>query len=398
MSSQLRRLYHPEVAAQPWQEASSLIIASKTTPQQLVGNGIGSSITAMKTISEQEERCDYHILMVKRSSLSSFMANAFVFPGGLVEEADFSSAWWNVFEKAGASKDSLLQKFCNVKGPRPFMLRNPLLLSSLSVSRDQCIPADLAFRIAAIRETFEETGVLIGRYNMDDTKPTATSFTKDKVEIAQWKQKLKKNPFSFIDLCLECKICPDLWSLYEWSSWLTPTFFGHKRFDTMFYICFIEKLPEIMLDESEVVTFISYSPVKMLQEFYSSNIFLAPPQLYELSRLLRLDSFKDLKNFAIERGDKGVEHWLPLICTASNGVVSLMPGDDLYPENPDYYGQNPQIDFQYTLEELKAKSNNLHRMEVKGPISTVICNISSPCGHLTPLTYCSTKRNTQSSL
>ncbi|XP_076323359.1 acyl-coenzyme A diphosphatase NUDT19-like [Tachypleus tridentatus] len=75
-----------------------------------------------------------------------------------------------------------------------------------------------------------------------------------------------------------------------------------------------------------------------------------------------------------------------------------MPGDDLYPENPDYYGQNPQIDFQYTLEELKAKSNNLHRMEVKGPISTVICNISSPCGHLTPLTYCSTKRNTQSSL
>ncbi|XP_076323349.1 acyl-coenzyme A diphosphatase NUDT19-like isoform X4 [Tachypleus tridentatus] len=245
-----------EVAAQPWQEASSLIIASKTTPQQLVGNGIGSSITAMKTISEQEERCDYHILMVKRSSLSSFMANAFVFPGGLVEEADFSSAWWNVFEKAGASKDSLLQKFCNVKGPRPFMLRNPLLLSSLSVSRDQCIPADLAFRIAAIRETFEETGVLIGRYNMDDTKPTATSFTKDKVEIAQWKQKLKKNPFSFIDLCLECKICPDLWSLYEWSSWLTPTFFGHKRFDTMFYICFIEKLPEIMLDESEVVTFI----------------------------------------------------------------------------------------------------------------------------------------------
>ena len=39
---------------------------------------------------------DYRVLMVKRSSKSKFMPNAYVFPGGVVAEADTSGGWLEV--------------------------------------------------------------------------------------------------------------------------------------------------------------------------------------------------------------------------------------------------------------------------------------------------------------
>ena len=63
-----------------------------------------------------------------------------------------------------------------------------------------------------------------------------------------------KDGSAFIDLCVETGLCPDVWSLYEWSNWLTPISVGHKRFDTMFYICCLEKQPKVVLDYTEVTT------------------------------------------------------------------------------------------------------------------------------------------------
>ena len=41
----------------------------------------------------------------------------------------------------------------------------------------------------------------------------------------------------FLTMCKEFDICPNIWSLYEWSDWLTPLHLKTKsRFDTMFYI------------------------------------------------------------------------------------------------------------------------------------------------------------------
>lgn len=73
-------------------------------------------------------------------------------------------------------------------------------------------------------------------------------------DLVQWREKVRKNPNSFIDLCVEVGLCPDLWSLYEWWDWLTPISVGHKRFDAMFYICCLEAEPKVVLDNSEVTT------------------------------------------------------------------------------------------------------------------------------------------------
>ncbi|XP_076325362.1 acyl-coenzyme A diphosphatase NUDT19-like isoform X3 [Tachypleus tridentatus] len=350
----------------PWKEATSLIMVKKASLQQVVGDELASFLRAMRS------------------------------PSGLVEEVDFSSGWWTVFENIGVSKDSLLQEFCKIKDPCPPMIQKPLILSGLSVPPKQRLPTDLAYRITAIRETFEETGVLIARHSVED-KDIAASLCESDVDLSKWRSKLHKSPQIFLELCLELKVCPDVWSLFEWSNWLTPISVGHRRYDTMFYICCINKDPDIILNDNEVIALKWCSPLEILQEYYSNLVFLAPPQVYELSRLLGLDSYKSLMDFIVKRKGKGIEQWLPVICTALDGAVSVLPGDDLYPKNPDYLGQSPGQDFPHTLEELKAQVQNLHRMEIRGPVTTVVCNIPS-CGHLTPLTYSSTKKNLQSSL
>lgn len=92
----------------PWKEAATLILVAKTTNLQKLGSHLDST-TITSIIKDQQSadqdqvnlsndlsdksrirlnrvlelinKTDYRVMMVKRSSLSSFMASAYVFPG-----------------------------------------------------------------------------------------------------------------------------------------------------------------------------------------------------------------------------------------------------------------------------------------------------------------------------
>ena len=82
--------------------------------------------------------------------------------GGAFESADFSSEWWNVFEKSKISKERLLEITSRVNGNRPEVVTKSVTVSDYVEMRPEVagtlLPLDIALRIAAIRETFEETG------------------------------------------------------------------------------------------------------------------------------------------------------------------------------------------------------------------------------------------------
>ena len=48
----------------------------------------------------------------------------------------------------------------------------------------------------------------------------------------------------------ELHCVPDVWSLGEWSNWLTPPDL-EKRFDTAFFICMVNGEPPVQHDETE---------------------------------------------------------------------------------------------------------------------------------------------------
>ena len=184
------------------------------------------------------------------------MANAFVFPGGAITNADYSRDWVDVFKSVASENLGKLAKELQGNGARPEMITR---------NNDSLVPNEIAFRICAIRETFEESGILLAREKGDMETLGNNGGEKwgslCKVEetiLEKWRKRVDEDAEDFVTMCKELCIVPDVWSLGIWSNWLTPTGMPAKhkgrRFDTMFYVCCIdEELPAATHCERETV-------------------------------------------------------------------------------------------------------------------------------------------------
>lgn len=127
-------------------------------------------------------------------------ANTHVFPGGVLDEADYSPGWLRLFtEPSGCS--------------HPFSSITSLKPRSLPVY-DTCphngpIAGEVAFRICAIREFFEEAGILLARDRdkmasvVDVVPGTCSPALKElsQAEMREWREKVHNNAHEFITMC-----------------------------------------------------------------------------------------------------------------------------------------------------------------------------------------------------
>lgn len=193
--------------------------------------------------------------MVKRSGGSSFMPSTFVFPGGRVELSDFDAKWYSLYGKLtglqqGPLDESIAQK---ITGPRPPIVTSPLSARDLISSGATILNPEIALRITAIRETFEEAGILLltspeELHKNDSYAPVELSAA----DLSSWQLRVRNDGSSFYDLCDSLKMVPNIWALYEWTNWLTPTNNHKKRYDTIFYVVCLEKRPDVQVDNAEV--------------------------------------------------------------------------------------------------------------------------------------------------
>jgi len=104
----------------------------------------------------------------------------------------------------------------------------------------ECIPKYLSLRVTAIRETFEECGILLcKRVSSDKAESCAVANHLDIDSIETWRKLVQKNAYNFINLCNQNKCYPDVSALHLWSNWLTPSLLKTK-FDTKFFLAVIE--------------------------------------------------------------------------------------------------------------------------------------------------------------
>ncbi|XP_063738162.1 nucleoside diphosphate-linked moiety X motif 19 [Eleginops maclovinus] len=328
-----------------WKEAATLIFAA--------GHRLGANTLASRTprtaaaVSPQGSSClphksrfDYDVLLLKRSGKSGFMPNAYVFPGGKVHSSDFSSEWLDIFKSF-----SNFSNFGLGKVTQPLETRPPMFATDRQ-KLGSPIPGEVAFRICALRETFEESGVLLvvpkleenGLLKSIEDKGDTAQGQHYKVndlcgtELTKWRALVNQNPSNFIRMCRELEVLPNIWALHEWCNWLTPTGrYGVTRFDTIFFICCLQEIPHTLQDEREIEHFQWSTPSEVLQSYYAGELWIAPPQLYELSRMCRLPLLEDLHNFSSKRAKEGCEQWLPVISLKDKQLLSLLPGDKNYP-------------------------------------------------------------------
>lgn len=71
-------------------------------------------------------------------------------------------------------------------------------------------------------------------------------------ELQNWQTRVHNDAREFYTLCESFNCYPDLWSLHEWSNWLTPTYFIGRRYDTVFYLACISAIPQTICEITEM--------------------------------------------------------------------------------------------------------------------------------------------------
>ncbi|KAM6123940.1 LOW QUALITY PROTEIN: acyl-coenzyme A diphosphatase NUDT19 [Phoenicopterus ruber ruber] len=357
-----------------WREAATLLLAAGM-PARLPRSPLGPF--------------DYELLLLQRSPRSGFMPSAHVFPGGLVEAADFSADWLGLLPASPQCGLGL------VKPPPLGSSRAPLFATDREPLGSP-LPGEVAFRICAIRETFEEAGILLlvpghgPAAGSGPASPLPAERLPPAAELSEWRRRVQEDPACFLQLCRHLGCVPNIWALQEWSNWhpVGRAGRGGRRYDTAFYLCCLEKRPpHTSQDDREVTASLWSSPAEALERFKSQEIWFAPPQFYELCRLCNFSSLHELHKFSSDRALEGCERWMPVMLTASDGYIQLLPGDELYPEDPDYTGEKKIImSTDKKVEDLMKEGSVFHRIVIKNINSlAVYVNIQAKYKHMNPL-------------
>lgn len=257
---------------------------------------------------------DFGTVLLKRTSQLKFMPNSYVFPGGAVSSSDSDEKWMNHFTKKEVraltpSKSSV---------PRPPLFETP---------KDELIPRDLSLRITAIRETFEESGILL----LEDEKTgDLVKNVPPKSELKKWRTLVEGDSTQFYELCRELGAYPKVDELSEWSNWLTPPGILPRRFDTAFYVAKINSLPDYAAEDGgETVHFAVMNPFEALDKSLNQEIILHPPQFTEISRMAKFYDLEILMDYAKKRQERGILRWCPVQYYFNGCRISAMVGDDL---------------------------------------------------------------------
>ena len=151
---------------------------------------------------------DVEVLLLERHLNSDFAGGALVFPGGKVSDADrtLSPARW--------------------QGRDLSVWQQPLGVATEA--------AALGLLVAAVRETFEEVGILLA--SREDGSPIrADDLASDSFREARVRLASREGTEDWRGWLQEEGLVLDLDALALWSWWVTPVG-QHKRFDTRFFI------------------------------------------------------------------------------------------------------------------------------------------------------------------
>jgi nucleoside diphosphate-linked moiety X motif 19, mitochondrial len=301
------------------------------------------------------------------------MPNGICFPGGAIDQTDEFPEWLDFLKK---SKVPLEKLQIPSKVQRPFIFHNQKSLLDRKIS----------LRINAIRETFEEMGIMLCK-NQDDSynSPLGSFLDSKSIDIPTFQKQIHNHEKTLLSFCEELKITPDITNIYDWSCWLTPNGFRPKRFETAFFLIGLNSIPKVYPELTEVADYSWNTPDELLQKYSNREIWLPPPQFVEMRRLHTVKSFDKLIEIAKNRSQQNMELLFPLRFKTKEGFLSILPGDDLYHENPNYYELDHDTNQyeQFTFNEMRKNCTKLCRSEQKDLYDVALYSNFEPSdGHI----------------
>lgn len=200
------------------------------------------SVRPASTILLLRDAPRFEVLMVERHRQIEFASGALVFPGGKTHAGDLDEAW-----------------------------------SDHAVGWSELDAAQRTLRIAAIREVFEEAGVLL-----------AQAVGGGPLEIEpcplELRQAVDRGEVPFMDVVREAGARLDLAALAVFARWITPAF-AAKRFDTWFYVAHAPEGQLAACDGRETVDACWVTPAEALEAAETGRRKVVFPTRMNLMRL-----------------------------------------------------------------------------------------------------------------
>jgi 8-oxo-dGTP pyrophosphatase MutT (NUDIX family) len=186
------------------------------------------------------------VFLVKRHGLSDVLGGAYVFPGGKLDAADCAPDTHRHLDQDRAQLHAALGEPGTA----------PELASGLFV--------------AALRETYEEAGVLFA-HGADAHTGAAADFH---ARVLSGSMRLQTQ------------------AVHPWSRWITPRMpsVTNKRFDTRFFIAVLSPGQHAAHDNVVATERAWLRPRAALEQYWAREIELAPPQIMSLAHLSRYAS------------------------------------------------------------------------------------------------------------
>ena len=191
------------------------------------------------------------VFLVKRHGLSDVLGGAYVFPGGKLDDSDLLLA-----ETAHLDQDAS-------------QLHAALGEPGLD------LPVARGLYVAALREAFEECGVLFAQ----DAAHSHSLQLAEQLKAGQ----------SFNQVLQHLQLRLQTQAVLPWSRWITPRMpsIASKRFDTRFFVAALPAHQIASHDNVETTESVWLLPRVALEQYWAREIELAPPQIMTLAHLSR---------------------------------------------------------------------------------------------------------------
>ena len=255
---------------------------------------------ASTLILTRDSPAGLEVFMTQRTHEAVFMPGFYVFPGGVVDQADGS--------------EELLSYCYGVDEAKA----NRLL------GLEQ---GGLAYLVAAVRECFEEAGLLLACDRRG--RPVRIAGPEDAKVLAALRRRMWAGEITLLDLCRELDVLLDLQRLAFFSHWVTPVG-PPRRYDTRFFVAAAPPEQTASCDGEETIAAVWIRPGEALERGRRGQFPLASPTIRTLKALSAFPDTAALLSHA--RQQRAVEVRRPRFAMGRAGVRLFHEGDPPYAE------------------------------------------------------------------
>jgi 8-oxo-dGTP pyrophosphatase MutT (NUDIX family) len=248
----------------------------------------------------QDKDGKLQVYLLKRRGSSGFFPGNYVFPGGIVDSEDRDTDFWKA--RVDLEPEEIDRRLGGELGWEDA----------------------LAFAVAAIRETFEEAGVLLawdGDFAPLDLQKVCACRRGADLRKGWMHEWFEAKPWTL-----------SLSMLGRWAHWITPKLMK-RRFDTRFFVAFMPRSQACVPDQREMTEGLWISPGEGLAENLQGTIPLSPPTVVTMHELLKYRSVESLQR-DFETFTWGAER-RPRLVPSKHGSLILEPWDPLCDKDAD---------------------------------------------------------------